>query len=147
MLKHHWTVIVKKSHIDKDSNAMILGEVIEQVTCALPAEAKEKFDAELKKNGHVMLPFEFDVVSYVQGSHFGDEATILLEMELPDGKKLQMNEARIKFGNNTRARNILKSSALPVSQEGANIVRVFLLSGREKTVLTEVPIFIEIKFK
>jgi hypothetical protein len=143
MSQHYWTVVVRKSHIDADSNILILGEVLEEIQFGIPPDLKKKLEEEIAAKGMVMMPFDFEVISYLGTEQIGKKINLLVEIRLPNGSTVKTSESVLMF-EKERMRNRLRLNALPISGSGVSKVKVFQLSGKDKSLLAEIPLLIKI---
>lgn len=144
--KHYWTVLVKKSIIDKDTNAITLGEVVEELQIKMDKTKKDEIEKIIAQETSLIFPFDCELVSYVENqSH--EPVTILVELELPNGNTIKVTESNNQFGANGRNRNRSIIKGLPISGTGTNTFRVFEIEkDGAKHLLAEVPLYVRLDF-
>lgn len=146
MIQHYWTVITKRSYTDLETNVLVIGESLEEVQIIVPKQLEAKFGQDIDLKKMVLMPFEFEIVSYLCGKDL-EPAILETVVELPNGQITKIAEARIDFKQNDRMRNRLKSNGLLVSGSGMQIFRVYEVEKNEKKLLAEIPVFITLKFE
>lgn len=146
MIQHYWTLIAKKSHIDQDTNTLIVGEILENIQLGLPKNLKERFEQDIVSNQMVLLPFEFEIISYIGSDKPNEDFVMTMEVELPNHHVAKMGDLKISSGKTGKLRNRFRSNGLPISGSGVNRFRVFEISGKDKRLLAEIPLSIELQF-
>lgn len=146
MIRHYWTVITKKTVIDQETNVLVLGEVIEDVTFTLPNDLKNKFAEDIGTQGSAPFPLMFEVVSFLEGTSGEKECVLELDIELPNKKVVNAGSTSVKLGDNGRVRNRFRSNGVPVSGDGINWFRVYNKTDKKRELLAEIPVHIKINF-
>lgn len=147
MLQHIWTVLAKKSHIDQDTNNLIIGEVVEEIQISLPKEAQSAFENDLKKNKMSLLPMEFEIISYFVVDELGEKSEVSIEIELPNGHTFEMIRYDLKEAKNGRMRGRIRSPNLPFSQSGVNHFKIYDISNKNKNLLADIPLYIKLSLE
>lgn len=145
-VKHYWTIIVQKSHLDKETNNLVLGEAIENIKFRLAKAHQGQFMEQIAKDQLVPLPFNLEVVSYLESDQPNVTKDFVLEIELPNKKIAKSPIIQVHFGKNGRARNRFRMDAVPVSESGPNKFRLVYKEGNREVSLVEIPVFINIEF-
>jgi len=148
MIKHYWTILVKKSHIDSETNNLILGESIEEIQFTIEKEKETKFQIESKEKKYVMLPFELEIISYLERTTKDDSNEIPLEVDIitPNETVFKFNPTVIPFKEKDRTRHRYKTNALPVNTNGRYLIRSSINNNSKQQIISEIPLFITLKF-
>lgn len=146
MIQHYWTLIVRKSHIDQDTNALIIGEVLENVQFGLPADMKEQFERDVKSKLAVPLPFEFEMVSFMGTEKPNQDIALEIELVLVNGHVITLGKPKLSSGKTGKFRHRIRSVGLPVCGSGKNLFRVFEIVEEKRHLLAEVPLMVEVNF-
>jgi hypothetical protein len=147
MFQHIWTILAKKSHIDQDTNNLIIGEVVEEIQITLPKEAKAAFEAEIEKNKMSHLPMEFEVLSYFVVDELKEKSEVSIELELPNGHTFEMIRYTLNEAKNGRMRGRIRCPKLPFSRAGVNHFKLYDVSNKNKKLLTDIPLYIKLSFE
>lgn len=146
MTQHFWTVLTKKTHIDQDTNALILGEILEDVRLDLPVQMKEKFEEEIKDKKKILLPFEYELASFLGTDEPNQKLNLLAELEMPDGSVEKIGELEISTGDTGRVRNRIRSNGLFVANTGMYWFKLYSIENGKKKKLAEVPLKVTVQF-
>lgn len=146
-MNHYWTLLAKKSHIDQETNSLVLGEIIEEIQVGFSTQFKEKFALEIEEKKAVTLPYEFEIISYLGPSKPNETVKILIEVELPNHHKVNIIEQTLRFEGDKKMRNRIKSNAIQVGGTGTHIFRVLDITSGTKKTLMELPLSITVTFK
>ena len=147
MSHHYWTVLTKKTHVDQETQTLVLGEVLEEIQMSLPKQAKEKFEAEVAKNGMVNVPFEYEIVSYLGSDDPKVKTSLQIELVLPNGHPTRPVSVNIDFAGKTRMRSRVRSNLLSIGGSGMHWFRIYEIQGDKKQQLAELPLLIKVDFQ
>ncbi|MDD5639659.1 MAG: hypothetical protein PHR47_02535 [Candidatus Pacebacteria bacterium] len=126
MFNHIWSIICQNSSVDSQSNTISLFNCLENINVEI-SKSKDIADK-------IMLPIQFDVVSYWTIDDNKEEKSFTLKMEVikPNGEVVIIKENAVfaKAGWD-KIRNIVKFSGLElgINDSGRYIIR---LSQKEK---------------
>lgn len=146
MIQHYWTVLIKKSNIDDETKALILGEVLEEVQLSMPMQLKEKFEQDIIADGMVSLPFDYELVSYIGSNKPNTKVKLQMELSLPNGKPTKPVLVDIDFGDKIRMRSRMRSNILTISGSGLHLFKMYEILGDERKLLAELPLNITVNF-
>jgi hypothetical protein len=142
-MKHIWSVLCQRSSIDVESNLLSLFSCVEELSLTLDSTEA------LKKN--IVVPTEFQLVSFWAREKAEEESSLEVEGELLDAQGKVLN----KFNNSfpvkkgvLRFRNRTNIQGLPITGPGRYLLR---LKQKDKEgnwlVVTELPLDIKINYK
>ena len=122
MIKHIWSILCKKSLIDKETNNISLIEVLEEisVTMGTPVNLESKIN----------IPFGYEIVSYWIKEKEIEEVEVRVRFMDPDQKIIQtfLNKLSIPPDKN-RMRSRFKIIGLELTKSG---YYTFLIEVKEK---------------
>ena len=116
MIVHTWTVVCSKAFIDRDTNALALIDVVEELTVA----------GATPEHVPVLVPFPCAIVSYWRREDSSRPCDGNLRMQVlgPRGTVLGEATGRIDLHLHTGYRTIIRMDAFPIEAEGVHEVRV-----------------------
>lgn len=135
-MKHAWTILCRKSSIDKDTNNLSLFDSFEELhvtpTDKLPDKAKQG------------LPVNFEIVSLWYDNDPSTESKGTLRIELYDSKNKKFKEFDHEFvipKNFKRMRTRIRMIGLPMSEAGDYIFKIKYQKSDQTnyTLATELP--------
>jgi hypothetical protein len=147
MIRHHWTLIARKTHIDQESHNMIVGEVVEDMQISFPTEMEGNITDTITKQGYIFVPVQLEIVSGLMNDEVNAKSKISFEIELPNGNKLDIGNVETGFGKNGLSHTRLLLQALPISGSGTNTFRLFTNVSGKAQLLAELPLLIRVFFK
>lgn len=124
MIKHAWTVLCRRSSIDKDSNNISISDVLERLQVNVKPELVEGKDA-------FTLPVEYEIVSLLYRDSKGKEEEVSLRVEFrdPEDKNLSKTDFNIIVKpEHLRMRNRSRIKGLILNETGTY---TFLLSVKQ----------------
>jgi len=138
MANHIWTLICARAVIDKESNALSLYDIMEEVTVHARYAGEDPPDIAQRP-----IPITAVVVSLIERSDPKKEESGKLSVSVlaPNGKELATGEVAYSMtGPHVRFRSITNLTGLPVSAGGRYRVEVFLEKGRGREKVADVPL-------
>lgn len=145
-INHYWSVLCKTASVDRLTNNVTLGEVVEEIVYQVPLSEKEHFESDMKKDNVVSFPFEGILVSYLETDQPNITRTIILDCILPDEQVIKMGEVALAFGSNKRGRSLASIHGLRINGSGCYKFRITANEGNSTNVLGEIPLYITINF-
>jgi len=143
-MKHIWTVLCQKSSIDIDTNLLSLFNCVEELDLVIDQTKAPK--------GDLVIPAEFQLVSFWTVEDPNKDNTLEMKIELldPSGKSLNKFENKFKVKKGIlRFRNRTNIQGLPITDPGRYIVRIMDKKEEKKEfeVVIELPLDIKISYK
>lgn len=145
-LVHYWTVLTKNVAVDKLTNNMILGEVLEEIKYQVPQGEKTKIEEAISNAGEIVLPLNAYLASYLESDQPSSQRVVEIEYELPNGKTESAIEQPLNFGTNKRGRNITNIQSIKVCGSGRYIFRLITKVNGKQEVLAEVPLLVTLEY-
>ncbi len=116
MAKHQWSVLCRKSIVDKDDNVISLLDVLEEIRIigALPQDMHDK-NLELAKSGQGNSPLAIQLVSFwiredKKKSEVSSGRVLIID---PKGKEITKQEFKIDLSKATRTRHKMIFPGVP----------------------------------
>lgn len=142
-MKHIWSLLCQKSSIDVESNQLSLFNCLEEISISL-----ESTEA-LKNN--LVIPIEFQLVSYWSREQADEEINLEAEGELVDANGKIINSFKNSFLIKTgilRFRSRTNIQGLSITGPGQYYVRFYHLDNNKKReMVAELPIDVKINYK
>lgn len=139
-----WSLFSRRSAIDRDTNHLIIGEVIEEIILQIPQNVYEKLVEEMKSVGTAGIPAELELVSLLEGD---PSTTYQIELTLttPSGKVIPLAETETTTGINGRVRNRMRFNALPIGGTGRHAIAITSKENGKKYTVAEAPLTVTLK--
>lgn len=142
-MKHIWSVLCQKSSIDVETNLLSLFSCVEELSLTLDS-------SEALKN-NIVVPTEFQLVSFWAREQAEEESSLEVEGELIDAQGKVLNKFNNKFAIKKgvlRFRNRTNIQGLPITGPGRYLLRLKQKDEQgEWPVVTELPVDIKINYK
>lgn len=142
-MKHIWSVLCQKSSIDVETNLLSLFSCVEELSLTLDS-------SEALKN-NLVVPTEFQLVSFWAREKAEEESSLEVEGELIDAQGKVLNKFNNKFAIKKgvlRFRNRTNIQGLPITGPGRYLLRLKQKDEQENwSVVTELPVDIKISYK
>lgn len=144
-MKHIWTVLCQKSSIDVETNQLSLFNCLEEINLTL-----ENTEA---LNNNLVIPVEFQLVSYWSREQADTEVNLTAVGELVDasGKMINsFNNSLVVKQGILRFRNRTNIQGLAITGPGRYYFRLYQIDkmrGVAKELVAELPLDVKINYK
>lgn len=144
-MKHIWSILCQNSSIDNESNLLSLFNCIEEISLEVDA-------AKAPKDNKIILPAEFQLVSFWIIDNEKEGNLLDLKVELIDPDKTILNQ----FGNifplkkgSLRFRNRINIQGLPITKAGRYTFKIYKKEQDKKDYeeISELPLDVKINYK
>ena len=141
MIKHIWSVLCEDSTIDQETNKLSIRNIIE--TIEVRSNAPKPFPDK------IIVPINFEIVSYLTRSDSNDEERIPFKAELLNAEMDKISEFQTKIvfpKNSNKLRSRAKVNGILIRGEGKYVFMIYLEIEKDKKpeLVAELPL--EIKF-
>lgn len=134
MTKHQWSVLCRRSIIDKDDNSISLIDELEEIT-VMGQFSKEAINRELaEKNMKSASPFGFQLVSlWIRSDRDTPEIeTVQVVVKNSQGRSIHTVGFDINLSKTVRTRHILRFGSVPFDGPGAYVYATQQNKGTDK---------------
>jgi hypothetical protein len=143
-MKHIWTVLCQKSSIDNETNLLSLFNCVEELSLII--------DKTKAPRGNLVIPIEFQLVSFWTVENSNKDNTLEMKGELIDSNGKILNKFENKFNIKkgiSRFRNRTNFQGLPITEAGRYIIKMMQKNEDKKEfeIVTELPLDIKISYK
>lgn len=128
MIKHAWTVLCKKSLIDKDTNNLSINDILERLQVNLKQDV-------VGKKSIINIPIEYEVVSFLYRDAKGKEEDVYLRIDLRDPANVRLKKIDVSIRlkpEHLRMRTRSKIKGLALKDSGIYTFRVSIKQGNER---------------
>lgn len=102
-INHIWSILCKRSLLDKETNNISIFDVIEQVSIT-PHYAEPNKRESFKTGKIITIPFEYELINLWERDKIGGvtEAEVIIDLYDPNNKLIQSIPSKLKFDANHR---------------------------------------------
>lgn len=144
MAKHIWTIVCRRSIVEKDTNVLSIIDVIEQLSVEVHAPPQ-------RPDSEVFGSAAFHLISFWERTDpKRAEPSTQIEMRVisPSGKKLGKLEAGFAMNDpHVRSRATVSVPSMPVQESGRYEINVYLKKGTRWQRVATVPLTIVVSIK
>lgn len=147
---HRWSVLCGRSIIDNNTNQISLLDVVEKVEAGVEVESLKKLKNEGK--GVLVIPINFELVSYISNIDPDKDSTIEMKLTLSDPKGIQLQESSPKFDVPKKIKNMrvrMGVQGMTVNESGVYLFKVWLKKNKDKEFVNvaEIPVEVDITIR
>jgi len=125
-MKHLWSILCSKSIIDANTNSISIMDCLEELRINVPED---------KKNDKLLLPIEYEIVSFWLNENNNKDNNFFLKIDLYDPNEKKLGEFVNLFTfpkDKKRLRTRIITKGLPFTKEGIYTFVVMLKEKRNK---------------
>ncbi len=146
MIKHAWSVLCRKSVINRDTNSISLHDCLEQIKIDIFSPK-----GETKKSGKILAPLNFEIVSFwAKEKDFDKSVSFEIKIELhdPENKKLgTFSQEFIIPEDKKRLRTRINLKGLSLTSNGRYFIKIISKKNKKESQEAELPLDVMINFK
>jgi hypothetical protein len=144
-MKHVWSILCQRSSIDFETNSLSLFDCLEEMNVVINK-------TELVKNDKIIIPVEFQLVSFWSIEDSEKDNILKIKGELVDSKNKILNSFENSFNIKKgikRFRNRTNVKGLPITEEGRYYIKVWQWAEKisKFEVVSELPLDVKISYQ